>query len=223
MRFPALIFLALGAATTMAACKKDKDPVTETTPPHIPDFEYSGTLYVYQPVLFKSNFSEGTQLTWKFGDGQEENIFGTQPTHMYTEAGTYYVNMAVVDSFGGSASKAITITNGPERVDGNHNWNFLLKAGRNLAVIPTISFSGEMELEIVDDTTIRIPDIPQLRVRGPYTVYKYEVNAEHLVYRSADWQTEVSYNFADQIAGMKIVQVHKDTTWTLTGGASIFN
>ncbi|MBZ0099033.1 MAG: PKD domain-containing protein [Taibaiella sp.] len=223
MKYTVLFTLALGLACTITACKKEKEPEVETPKMHVPDFEYAGKQYVWLPITFKSNFTENTQLTWNFGDGEEETIYGREIAHTYKEAGTYTVTMSIVDSFGGAVSKAITVTNGPERVGGKHKWNFFLKAGDPLAVLPVQNFSRELTLDIVNDTTIRIPDIPQMRIRGPYTVTKYEVNAEHLVYKSSDLRTELSYDFNNGFAGMKIVQVHKDTAWTLTGGASFFN
>lgn len=223
MKYPVLLTLTLGLACTITACKKEEEPVAETPKMHVPDFDYSGKQYVWLPITFKSNFTESTQLTWNFGDGEEETIYGREIAHTYKEAGIYTVTMSIVDSFGGAVSKAITVTNGPERVGGKHKWNFFLKAGDPVAVLPVQNFSRELTLDIVNDTTIRIPDIPQMRIRGPYTVTKYEVNAQHLVYKSSDLRTELSYDFNTGFAGMKIVQVHKDTAWTLTGGASFFN
>lgn len=224
MKYPLLILLALYLSFSVASCKKDDPaPVDETPVQHTPDFEYTGKQYVYSPIKFTSNFKEDTKLTWNFGNGDEETIFGKEISYTYKEAGSYTVTMTIVDSFGGTVSKGITISNGPERVSGKHNWNFFLKAGDPLAIMPTQTFSKELQLEIVNDTTIRIPDIPQLRIRGPYTVRKHEVNAKHLVYKTDDKKSELSYVFDNFTASMKIIQVHKDTVWTLTGVASIYN
>lgn len=218
------IFL-LSMVFAIAACNKETpDPSGTGNPtPFIPDFEFTGTQYVYSPVMFTSNFPDDMQLTWSFGDGEEETVYGRGTTYSYKEAGTYTVTMSIADSFGGFVSKNITISNGPERVSGKHNWNFFLKGGDPVAVVPTQTFSRELEMEIVNDTTIRIPDIAQMRIRGPYTVTKHIVDAEKLVYRSDDAQVELSYTFNNFTAGMRIIQVHKDTVWTLTGVASIYN
>lgn len=212
-------------AGSISSCKKDTpDPVgTDSSGVFIPDFQYTGKHYVYSPVTFTSNFPDNMKLTWNFGNGEEQTIFGKSITYTYTTAGSYSVTMSIVDSFGGAVSKGITISNGPERISGRHNWNFFLKAGDPVAVIPTQTFSRELQLEIVNDTTIRIPDIPQMRIRGPYTVKKHLVDADRMIYKSDDLRTEVSYVFETFTGGIKIVQVYKDTAWTLTGVASIYN
>lgn len=210
---------------SMFSCNKDTtDPIeTDSSIFFKPDFEYTGKHYVYSPITFTSNFPDDTKLTWDFGNGETQTVFGKGITYAYTTAGSYSVTMSIVDSFGGTVSKGITISNGPERIGGKHNWNFFLKAGDPVALIPTQTFSRELQLEIVNDTTIRIPDIPQMRIRGPYMVKKYLVDAERMIYKSEDLRTEVSYEFGTFTGGMKIVQVHKDTVWTLTGVASIYN
>lgn len=224
MKYSLVIAVALGVLLGAAACNKETpDPVEETPKPFVPDFTFTGTQHVYAPIVFTSNFQDNMQLTWNFGNGDEETVQGKRVTYAYKEAGNYTVTMSIADSFGGAVSKGITISNGPERVGGKHNWNFFLKGGHPVAVVPTKTFSRELEMDIVNDTTIRIPDIAQLRVRGPYTVKKYIVDGEKLVYRSDDAQVELSYTFNNFTAGMKIIQVHKDTVWTLTGVASIYN
>jgi hypothetical protein len=225
MKHTLIIAFLFTLVSGITACNKENpDPtVTEPSEPFVADFEYSGKQHVYSPVTFTSNFKEDTKLTWNFGNGEEQTIYGKGITYNYTTAGSYTVTMTIVDSFGGAVSKGITISNGPERISGKHNWNFFLKGGDPVAVVPTQTFSRELELEIVNDTTIRIPDIPQMRIRGPYTVKKFVVDAEKMVYKSDDLRTEVSYVFETFTGGMKIVQVHKDTVWTLTGVASIYN
>lgn len=225
MKYPAIIAFSIMLLSGTVACNKDTtDPNgTDSSIFFKPDFEYTGKQHVYAPITFTSNFDEDMQLTWNFGNGDEQKVYGRSVTYAYKQAGNYTVSMTIVDSFGGYVSKDITISNGPERISGKHNWNFFLKGGDPIAVVPTKTFSRELELEIVNDTTIRIPDIPQMKIRGPYLVKKYLVDAERLIYKSDDQRTEVSYEFESFTGGMKIVQVHKDTVWTLTGFASIYN
>jgi len=224
MKNSVLFILLMSLVLTFNACKKDPPAqVVEEPPVHVPDFEIIGKKYVFSPVKFKSNFTKSTQLTWNFGNLKEETVMGTEISHTYETAGTYAVSMSVVDSFGGTVSKNITITYGSERLSGKHKWNFFLKAGDPIALLPPQSFSKEFALNILNDTTIEIPDIPQMRKRGPYTVKKRVVDGIHMLYKSDDNLMEMSYTFEDFMGGIKIVQVHKDTSWTLSGYATIVN
>lgn len=224
MKNSVLFILLMSLVLTFNACKKDPPaPVVEEPPVHVPDFEITGKRYVFSPVKFKSNFTENKQLTWNFGNDKAETIMGTEISHTYETAGTYNVSMSIVDSFGGVVSKNIIITYGSERVSGKQEWHFFLKAGDPIALLPTKSFSREFALNIINDTTIQIPDIPEMRQRGPYTVKKRQVTDSNMVYKSDDNRMEMSYKFANFTGGIKIVQLHKDTSWTLTGLATIVN
>ncbi|HEY9178124.1 MAG TPA: PKD domain-containing protein [Flavipsychrobacter sp.] len=224
MKYSLVIAVAICVLAGAVACNKETTtPAEETPKPFVPDFTFSGKQHVYAPIVFTSNFPDDMQLTWDFGNGDKETVQGKSITYSYKDAGNYNVTMSIADSFGGAVFKEIFISNGPERVGGKHNWNFFLKGGHPVSVVPVKTFNHELKMEIVNDTTIRIPDIAQLRVRGPYTVKKYIVDAEKLVYRSDDAQVELSYTFNSFTAGMKIIQAHRDTVWTLTGVASIYN
>ncbi|MCB0698014.1 MAG: PKD domain-containing protein [Chitinophagaceae bacterium] len=227
MKYSVLLILAFGAVVALSACKKDPEPavIVDDTSVFQPDFEFSGQKYVYTPVTFTSNFEKDVDLTWYFSDVVEKKVYGKGITYTYDKAGTYKVTMAVTDGVIGSVSKYITITNGPERVGGKHNWNFFLrktKHGTSPTLIPTETISTSLELKVIDDTTIQIPDIPQMRFRGPYTVNKYEVTDSVLIYRSSDWQMEVNYTFNTSLAGITLIQASNDTTWRLDGTANIY-
>ena len=227
MKYPVLIVLILTVCFSISACKKTVDPIVIEGPAEFePDFEATGKLYVYTPVVFKTNLKESADLTWYFTDVDERTIYGTEASFTYTKAGTYKVTMAVADGIGGPVSKFITISNGAQRVQGMHKWIFFLKRtkhGADPTLIPADAFTNSLSLNIVNDTTIEIPDIPQMRLRGQYTVKKHSVTDSVLIYRSDDMLMEISYTYHNSLAGMKIVQVYKDTTWKLDGLANIYN
>lgn len=227
MRNNTLFVLLLMIVCTAVSCKKEPDAAVVVEPPvHVPDFEVTGQLYVHMPVKFTSNFSQDKELTWLFGDNTEQTIMGRHITYTYTNPGTYTVSMAVTDGFGGTVSKAVTITNGTERVANKQDWNFFLtryKHGAATNLIPPATFANSFSLIIVNDSTIQIPDIPQMRLRGPYLVKKVEVSATRMIFKSDDLLTEFSYVFEDNMGGIKLTQVHKDTTWHLNGFATIVN
>ena len=227
MKYPFLFLCALSLIISISACKKTPDDVVIDEPVVKDlDFEASGKLYVYTPVIFKSNLTENADLTWYFSDVVEKTVYGTEASYTYETAGTYKVTMALADGIGGSVSKFITITNGGQRMAGKHDWHFFLKRtkqGHDPSLIPTDAFSSSLTFDIVDDTTIQIPDIPQMRLRGPYIVNKQSVTDSTMIYKSKDMLMELSYTYHNSLAGMKIVQVHKDTTWKLDGLANIYN
>lgn len=227
MRYNTLFTFLITVVCATVSCKKDSpEPIVEEPVVHVPDFEVTGQLYVHMPVKFTSNFTQNTQLTWLFGDNTEQTILGRDITYTYTNPGTYTVSMAVTDGFGGTVSKAVTITNGTERVANKQDWNFFLtryKHGAATNLIPPATFAGNFSLNIINDSTIQIPDIPQMRLRGPYLVKKVEVSATRMIFKSDDELTEFSYVFEDNMGGIKLTQVHKDTTWHLNGFATIIN
>ncbi len=62
-------------------------------------------------VIFKSNsYDEDGNIVsylWQFGDGS--NSTQQNPSHTYTHAGTYYVNLTVMDNYGATNMTQITI------------------------------------------------------------------------------------------------------------------
>ncbi|MCD6512123.1 MAG: PKD domain-containing protein [Thermoplasmata archaeon] len=62
-------------------------------------------------ILFKSNVDDkdGNVVSyfWQFGDGS--NSTQPNPSHVYTEAGTYTVTLTVMDNFGASTTATITV------------------------------------------------------------------------------------------------------------------
>ncbi len=227
MKNPFLLILSLCVVFGIAACKKKQSDIVveDHVKPEL-DFEFSGKLYVYTPVIFKTNLKESADLTWYFNDVVEKTVYGTETSYTYDKAGTYKVTLAVADGIGGTVSKFVTISNGGERVSGMHDWHFFLKRtkyGHDASLIPTDAFTNSISLKVVDDTTIQIPDIPQMRLRGPYIVNKHSVTDSVMIYKSQDMLMELSYTYHNSLAGMKIIQVYKDTTWKLDGLANIYN
>lgn len=222
-----LFFALLFTVVAVYSCKKDKtEPLPQDTGAVIdsPDFTVFGQLYVYQPVRFVANTKKDQQLTWYFGSLEEQTLISNEVTYTFQQPGTYTISMAVVDGFGGTVSKDITITNGTERLAGNVNWNFFLKKdkfGQSPGSTPPTSFQKSFALTIVNDSTIQIPDIAQMPVRGPYTVKKVRVDDKEMVYRSDDGKMEVSYVFSTLTGGIKITQSDADYIWYLTGIATI--
>ncbi len=51
-----------------------------------------------QPVQFNNQTQCAANYSWDFGDGQQSNL--EQPSHIYSEAGYYYVNMMAFDASG---------------------------------------------------------------------------------------------------------------------------
>lgn len=222
-----LFFALMLTVATVYSCKKDKtEPAPQGTGSvaDSPDFTVFGQLYVYQPVRFVATTKKDQQLTWYFGTLAEKTVISNEVTYTFEQAGTYTVSMAVVDGFGGTISKDITITNGTERLAGNINWNFFLKKdkfGQPPGSTPPTSFQKSFSFTIVNDSTIQIPDIAQMPVRGPYTVKKVRVDDKEMVYRSEDDKMEVSYVFGTLTGGIKITQSDADYIWYLTGIATI--
>ena len=210
---------------SFSACKKPEEPVVveDTTAEFKVDFDYTGELYIHTPVQFKSNLKEKKEITFNFGNLKEETLFGTGTTYTYTQAGTYNVVMAVVDGFGGTASKTITITNGIKRVEGTYKWTHLLYRVKNGFPngIPNISFEKTYSLNIVDDSTIQIPDIAQLPYRGPYTVKLKEITENSMYLESDDGRESFGFNYDDFSGTINIKHVRNDTTWRIQAGASL--
>lgn len=220
-----LILFAAFVLVYAGSCKKKKtEPVpTEDTTKDAPDFTYTGYQYVFSPITFYSNFKEKTQLTWYFGDNTEENIVGTEISHTYNAPGTYKVDMSVVDGFGGTATQFIKITSGTERIAGTYKWNFLLYTVKNGKVngIPNKTFTMNMSLDISGDSTILIPDIPQLPYRGPYTVKLKKLTPNDFYFESDDGNSNLGFDYGNFNCGIEIKQVRNDTTWRVNGSATI--
>lgn len=221
----AVIVLLAITFISLSACNKTDEPLVtdDTTEVFKADFEYAGELYIHTPVLFTSNLKEKKQLTFNFGNLTEETFFGTSTTYTYTEAGTYNVVMAVVDGFGGTASKTIRITNGIKRVEGTYKWAHILYRVKNGFPngIPNTSFEKTYSLNIVDDSTIHIPDIPQLPYRGPYTVKLKKITDSEMYLESDDGTASFGFNYNDFSGAINIKHVRNDTTWRIQAGASI--
>lgn len=213
---------------TYAACNKggdDPDPIEEPEE-FVPAFKISGHMYIYSQLRFTSNYTESQRIKFNFGDGVEQSIFGIETTHVYAEPGSYVVLMEVEqDEETKQVTQMITITSGANRMSGDNQWNFFLsrrKAGYPLNHIPPESFQHKMTLDIVDNNTIIVPNIPKMRYPGPHTVTLNEVNEKYMIFRSADSLTELSYDYAAQRGGLKIRQQSNDTTWYMDGFADIY-
>lgn len=221
-----ILAIALGSFLLFTACDKEVAQPAVEEPLFEPDFTISGNLYVHQPITLRSNYKKDTRLTWYFGDQTERTLIGTETKYSYSQPGTYKITMAAVDSIGGVVSKELTITYGAERVAGQQNWNFILrrdKYGMPLGHIPSKTFSLSFPLTIVNDSTISIPDLPQMPKRGPYVVQKAYINDSEMVYRNADITAEISLVFEKGLGGLKLIQSGHDTTFYLNGYATIFN
>lgn len=219
---PILFALCLLSA---ASCKKEAEPEPEP-PVHVPDFIVTGEQYIHQPVKFRSNFNRDVQLTWYYGNFAEQTVLGTESSYVFTSTGTFNVTMAVVDSStaGGTATKSVTITNGLDRIDGEQQWNFLVnkeKAGSPPGTIPPSSFSRKLTMNIISDTSILIPDIPELPYRGPYKVNLVYVTPKEMLLKSTDGRNEVSLAFGTSTGGLKLTQVSGGIAWHLHGYATI--
>ncbi len=218
--------LLAALATTYTACKKKKDDGDNITIEEeiTPAFTVYGHQHIHANMRFTSNFTEKQRLKFTFGDGTVLSVFGIEAHHKYTEPGTYAVSMEA-EGFTGIATQTVTITSGADRMSGSHKWNLILskrKLGYPLNHFPVESVQPQMELNIVDNNTIIIPDIPKMRFPGPYTVTLSEVTPKAMTFRSSDSLIELSYDFEAQRAGLKMVQVSNDTTWNMDGFADIF-
>lgn len=220
-----LCLMAIVGISIYGCNKPAEDPVVpaEDTTEFNVDFEYAGELYIHTPVQFKSNLKEKKEITFNFGNLQEQTLFGTGTTYTYTEAGTYNVVLAVVDGFGGTVSKPVTITNGIKRVEGTFNWAHVLYTVKNGFPngIPNVSFEKSYSLKIVDDSTIQIPDIPQLPYRGPYTVKLTKITDKDMELESENGREKFSYDYATFSGAIDIKHVRNDTTWKIMAGASL--
>lgn len=227
MKKIALLLITLVLVT--AACKKkNADPADEpvdSSQLFKADFEWSGKQYVYAPILFTSNHeTNDLTLIW-YINNIEKTSEGKTLQHTFEQPGRYTVTMSRANGGDNPVTKEITITNGLERVSGNQKWNCLLhkhKHGQSGQIQPE-SFQTQFELKIVDNYTLEIPDIPQMPLRGPYTLKLKEVTSEKLLLESEDKLKNMSYTYNDYTAGFEITQVRNDTTWRVTGLASIFN
>ena len=95
-----------GAATATTTVTVNPDDIT------IAALTASATsVTVGRPVLFGASVSGGTaplSYSWSFGDGTTST--SPLPTHNWTNAGTYTVNLIVTDSLGARASTSLTMT-----------------------------------------------------------------------------------------------------------------
>lgn len=226
MRKVLTALLLITIVCSFQACKKkDNGAVSITPPTHTPDFSISGHPYIYSSIRFTSNYKDKVRLTFDFGDGVQSSVFGTEVKHVYKETGTYTVTMSVDEGKEGTVVQTLQITSGTQRMSGNNRWNFFLKkqeTGKPLDFYPTESFQQQITLNIQDDNTILIPDIPQMYYRGPYKVTMSEVNDKYMIFKSEDELTTLSYDYADQRGGLKMVQVSGSYSWHLDGFADIY-
>lgn len=221
-----LTIIILG--TYLSSCKKDNiDPVPPTdTTAKVAEFEVRGHQFIYSTLRFTANVTGKQRLEFDFGDGATVSVYDNEATHVYKEPGTYIVKMVVNQGADGSTTKAISITSGAQRMSGNNKWNFLLHKRRENYPpdhFPTESFQQQITLQIVNDTTITIPDIPEMPVRGPYIVTMQEVTDQYMLFRTADGKTTLSYDYEPQRGVINMVQKQGDVTWTLDGFADIYN
>ena len=79
------------------------------------NFDFCGIFAVSDPITF-FNISSGNivNYTWNFGDGSQEVVGVSDPSHIYDGIGTYVVNLTVEDLYGcfDTYSEAIEITKG---------------------------------------------------------------------------------------------------------------
>ena len=91
------------ASTTMTVSPDDLTIATLTAS--------ATNVTVGSPVLFGASVSGGIaplSYSWSFGDGSSST--SALPTHDWTNAGTYTVDLTVTDSLGDRASQSLTVT-----------------------------------------------------------------------------------------------------------------
>lgn len=104
-----LQFLVTCFLTTVVGCSssEDEDSTTTTTPPTA-DFSFTSTnLTAPASIVFENKSANATSYVWDFGDNSS-NSLDKNPSHTYTNAGTYTVELLVTGQ-GGTASKTQTI------------------------------------------------------------------------------------------------------------------
>ncbi len=137
-----LMMVAVLSMCVISACKKDDDDDDGGDGAPVASFQYEVSASDYLTVSF-TNYSTGaTGYSWDFGDGNsstEEN-----PTHTYSEAGTYDIVLTASKTGASSSSftETLTLTDPNEALsllagDGSKTW-YLQREGVALGVGPGI-------------------------------------------------------------------------------------
>lgn len=223
-----LITTLLSVTIAYTACK-DKDPVNpddnviDTV--YEPDFTWTGKQYIHQPLTFTGNQDNNTvTLTWYVGNFYEETVQSRVFKYTFKDAGTFNITMASPEGKHAAVTKNVVITNGVERLSGSNKWNNILYRSKTgyPGAIPVTTFSRTLELIIPDDYSIQFPDLPELPMRGPYVMKLVQITDSNMRFESDTEVAELAYNFKNNIAGFDIKQVRNDSTWRITGSASIY-
>lgn len=110
----AFVALTLGLVT-VTGCKKEEKTTTaciSTT---------ASTFNTGQAVAFSSCSKEAASFLWTFGDGSTASAL-ENPTHTYTESGTYNVSLATTGTSGNAtATKTITIEHSADNYVGTYS------------------------------------------------------------------------------------------------------
>jgi PKD repeat protein len=104
-----LQFLVTCFLTTVVGCtsSENEDSPTTTTPPTA-NFSFTSTnLTAPASIVFENKSTNATNYVWDFGDNSA-NSLDKNPSHTYTSAGTYTVEL-IVTGEGGTAIKTQTI------------------------------------------------------------------------------------------------------------------
>lgn len=224
-----LLLLSFGLLS--ASCKKTSDdpaePAVDSTDTFTADFTWTGRQYIHSPITFTTNHpSRDVTLTWYFGNEYEETKEGTSINYTFTQPGTYTVTVATANGGVLPVSKEIVITNGVSRITGTNSWNCLLYTVKNgfPGAIPNKSFMRDLEISVVNSTTVAVSDIPELPFRGPYQFHVERITDTDMLFKSKnDTATKLEYRYDTYAAGLQIRQVRNDTTWRINAGASIYN
>ena len=99
-------------------CENSSTAIVDVYP--VPAASFSGgpqPTTILEPAIQFYNTSTGAMITgtyWNFGDGDSSSL--VSPQHLYTDTGTYYVQLTVISNYGCSASTTQPIYISPEHM-----------------------------------------------------------------------------------------------------------
>lgn len=186
------LFVAALLAAFFTSCEEDEDPVKPTA-----GFTISPTTVVaFDVVTFTNTSEDGKTYLWDFGDGSatstEEN-----PTHMFTEAGTYTVTLTATNADGNNETTQNIVVGAPNNYcaiagsisyvdgEGDHVDGYVYDGSE--MVIDTAYWyssmgSSQIRMLVSDskfDNPLLIKFIPNLGLGNLNQTYTYEAGAEN--------------------------------------------
>ena len=115
-----IMILFVAAVMSVMGCKKKSNTKPVTPPPPVSsyDFTYSGNMYTFSMVSFKSAAPAGSTYLWKFGDGATST--DSMPSHAYSSPDSFVATLTVNNDSAHATYHGFKINSTVQKMGGNY-------------------------------------------------------------------------------------------------------